>query len=134
MNLKEFSVQEITSAQFRTYLISKKVDTKWFYWHLKSNLNNYKTYKLTHNNYPVGVFCIENKKLLMADLYIDEKFRRLGYGKFIAKYIASKYDNIQFKVNIHNFNSINFFEFLYNEKTVMSKKRERGFVNYILSP
>ena len=130
MSCLEPQISETTATEFQNYLLSKKDNIKWFYWHLKSNLKDFKTYKLIDKNESIGVFCVENERLLIADLYIDEKYRRLGYGKFIIQYISTAFNDIQFKVNTSNNNSINFFDFLLGEKIIISKEHKSGSCNY----
>ena len=131
MSYTNLKIQETSISEFRYYLILKNNNIHWFYWHLNSNLKNFTTYKLFQKNNLVGVFCVEKNKSPMADLYIDEKYRRLGYGKFVIKYITTVFKNIQFKVNERNYNSIKFFEFLLDEKIVLDKEQLKGeIINY----
>ena len=90
MSYTNLKIQETSISEFRDYLILKNNNIHWFYWHLNSNLKNFTTYKLFQKNNLVGVFCVEKNKSPMADLYIDEKYRRLGYGKFVVKYITTE--------------------------------------------
>jgi hypothetical protein len=121
VKLINLQIQETSSAEFRNYLLSKQDNISWFYWHLNSNLKDFKTYKLIHKSNFIGVFCVQKNKFPIADLYIDKIYRRMGYGKFIVKYITTLFKNIQFKVNTFNCNSISFFEFLLEQKIVSYK-------------
>lgn len=133
MRFVNLQIQETSSTEFRNYLLSKQDNINWFYWHLNSNLKDFKTYKLIHKNNFIGVFCVKNNKYPIADLYIDKKYRRMGYGGFIVKYITTLFENIQFKVNTFNHSSISFFDFLLEERIVFYKEVNKGGINYKLN-
>lgn len=133
MSYVNLQIQEISSNEFRNYLLSKKDNINWFYWHLYSNLKGFKTYKLTHKNNFIGVFCVQKNKYPLADLYIDKKYRRMGYGWNIVKYITTLFKDVQFIVNTFNHNSIRFFNFLLEEEIVSNKEVNKEGLNYKLN-
>ncbi|MDB4673887.1 hypothetical protein OAF04_00025 [Flavobacteriaceae bacterium] len=110
MNYLRFHINEITKTDFRSYLILKNDETKWFYWHLSSNLKNYKLFDFHYKNNLIGVFCFKRDSKTLVDLYIDKPFRRMGFGELLIKNLNSSYPNLEFKVNYLNRNSIDFFD------------------------
>ena len=130
MRFTNRQILEISNLEFRSYLLSKKDNINWFYWHLNSNFNGFKTFKLIHKNKFIGVFCIHKNNSPKADIYIDKKYRRMGYGGWIVKYTTTLFKNIQFNVNKFNNNSISFFEFLLEEKIFAYKEINKDRVIY----
>ena len=123
-------IQEITRIEFRNYLLNKKDNINWFYWHINSNLNDFRTFKITQKKHLVGVFCYENINSPFVDLYIDKKYRRLGYGKCVTKHLSNIFKKVQFKVNTNNKQSINFYEFLLSKNILLSKEVNGDFIKY----
>lgn len=122
MTPSPFQIDEITGDEFRSYLLSKGDNIKWFYWHLNSNLINYNTFKIVQKNVTVGVLCYEKAKIPSVDLYIDKAYRGLGYGKDVVEYLSSHLKKAQFKVNTNNKKSIKFFEYLFSKNIITSKQ------------
>ena len=126
MTSSNLQIQEISAMEFKTYLQSKRDNNKWFYWHFNSSLINFRTFNIVHQRNIVGVICYEKTNLPKVDLYIDKPFRRLGYGKCVAKYISGILKTVQFQVNSNNEKSIKFFESLLSNNIVTSKVINRG--------
>lgn len=121
MNCLNLNINEITKTDFRSYLILKNDETKWFSWHLSTNFKNFKPFDFHYKNNLIGVFCLKRESKTLVDLYIDKPFRRMGFGELLIKNLNSKYLNLVFKVNSCNKNSIEFFETILS-KGIISKK------------
>lgn len=129
MNSENLHINEITKTDFRSYLIFKKDETKWFYWHLSTNFKNFKPFNFHYKNNLIGVFCLKRESKTLVDLYIDKSFRGMGFGKLLIKNLSSSYPNLEFKVNSQNKNSIEFFDTVLL-KGIISKKEinEDGYI------
>ena len=121
MNSENLHINEITKTDFRSYLVFKNDEIKWFYWQLSTNFKNFKTFNFYYKNNLIGVFCLKRESKTIIDLYIDKPFRRMGFGELLIKYLNSTYLNLEFKVNSRNRNSIDFFETILS-KGIISKK------------
>src|SRR5690554_883471 len=127
LNLK---IQEIEKSDFRLYLKTKRDSVLWFYWHLNSNLDNFRTYEIIKENRIIGVICIEKSTLPFVDIYIDREYRGLGYGSLTIKYLSINYGKVKFKVNLYNKKSIDFFEKLMSHSVVKFKHIEEECIKY----
>ena len=129
MNSENLHINEINKTDFRSYLIFKKDETKWFYWHLSTNFKNFKPFNFHYKNNLIGVFCLKRESKTLVDLYIDKSFRGMGFGKLLIKNLSSSYPNLEFKVNSQNKNSIEFFDTVLL-KGIISKKEinEDGYI------
>ena len=127
MNSENLHINEINKTDFRSYLIFKKDETKWFYWHLSTNFKNFKPFNFHYKNNLIGVFCLKRESKTLVDLYIDKSFRGMGFGKLLIKNLSSSYPNLEFKVNSQN--SIEFFDTVLL-KGIISKKEinEDGYI------
>lgn len=130
MNYLNLHINEITKTDFRSYLIFKKDETKWFYWHLSTNFKNFKPFNFHYKNNLIGVFCLKRESKTLVDLYIDKSFRRIGFGELLIKNLNSKYNNLLFKVNSDNRNSIDFFENILSKGIISKKVMNEDFYIY----
>lgn len=121
MSFLSISIDKVTETNFRTYLLLKKDEIKWFSWHLGTHLNDFTAFNYCYKDNLVGVFCLKIDDKTLVDIYIDKNYRRMGLGELLVKKLKSKYPNLVFKVNLRNRNSIKFFETILS-KGIISRK------------
>lgn len=112
---------KLSALQFKHYLKTKNDESKWFYWHLSANLQKYHMFSILINNGVIGVACLFKDKSKLVDIYIEKKFRRLGYGGKAIEYFISNFKNSAYKVNRNNIQSILFFDFLLSKAVLKNK-------------
>lgn len=122
MNPCLIQLNSITKTDFKSYLISKQDSSKWFYWHLSSDLINYDTFAVFDQTHHVGVVCIEKNESPLVDIYIDIAYRRRGYGKCLIGYVVQNFQNVKIEVNANNKAAMDFFDHLFAERVIKSMR------------
>jgi ribosomal protein S18 acetylase RimI-like enzyme len=122
MNPCLIRLNSITTTDFKSYLLSKQDSSKWFYWHLSSDLINYDTFAVFDQTYHIGVVCIEKNESPLVDLYIAAECRRMGYGKSVMCYVVQNFQNVKIEVNANNKAAMDFFDHLFAERVIKSMR------------
>lgn len=127
-SLEELIFHKSNSHNFKDFIMTCGTYSKWFLWHLNNELSDYAISEIISKSQQIGVVCISKEHY--ADLIIHNEFKHRGFGTWAISLLKQMSSKIKFKVNVHNKESVRFFDSLIAKEILFRKDSSEKFHIY----